>query len=93
MIGEFSNSILRMEVKVKSLGRVRLFATAWTVAHQAPPSTGFSRQEYWNGVPCLPSGIFLTQESNPCLPVSPALQVDSIPTEPPGKAVDRHIDF
>ena len=39
------------KVKVKSLSRVRLFATPWTVAHQAPPSMGFSRQEYWSGVP------------------------------------------
>ena len=36
---------------VKSLSRVRLFVTPQTVAHQAPPSTGFSRQEYWSGVP------------------------------------------
>ena len=41
-------------VKVKSLSRVRLFATAWTAANQAPPAMGFSRQEYWSGVP-LPS--------------------------------------
>ena len=38
-------------MKVKSLSRVRLCATPWTVAHQAPPSMGFSRQEYWSGVP------------------------------------------
>ena len=37
--------------KVKSLSHVRLFATPWTVAHQAPPSMGFSRQEYWSGLP------------------------------------------
>ena len=37
--------------KVKSLSRVRLLATPWTAAHQAPPSMGFSRQEYWSGVP------------------------------------------
>ena len=43
-----------IKVKVKSLSRVRLFTTPWTVAHQAPPSMGFSRQEYWSGVP-LPS--------------------------------------
>ena len=45
--------------KVKSLSRVRLCATPWTVDHQAPPSMGFSRQESWNGVP-LPSPWFLT---------------------------------
>ena len=37
--------------KVKSLSRVRLFATPWTVAYEAPPSMGFSRQEYWSGLP------------------------------------------
>ena len=42
------------KVKVKSLSRVRPLATPWTAAYQAPPSTGFSRQEYWSGVP-LPS--------------------------------------
>ena len=45
-----------MKVKVKSLSRVRLFATPWTAAHQAPPSIGFFRQEYWSGVP-LPSPV------------------------------------
>ena len=44
------------KVKVKSLSRVRLVATPWTAAYQAPPSMGFSRQEYWSGVP-LPSLI------------------------------------
>jgi len=38
-------------VKVKSLSRVRLLATPWTAAYQAPPSMGFSRQEHWSGVP------------------------------------------
>ena len=41
-------------MKVKSLSRVQLFATPWTAAYQAPPSMGFSRQEYWSGLP-LPS--------------------------------------
>ena len=40
-----------MKVKVKSLSRVQLFATPWTVAHQDSPSMGFSRQEYWSGLP------------------------------------------
>ena len=39
------------KVKVKSLSPVQLFATPWTVARQAPPSMGFSRQEYWSGLP------------------------------------------
>ena len=49
----FSNA-WKWKVKVKSLSRVRLLATPWTTAYQAPPSMGFSRQEYWSGVP-LPS--------------------------------------
>ena len=51
----FSNA-WKWKVKVKSLSRVQLLATPWTAAHQAPPSMGFSRQEYWSGVP-LPSPI------------------------------------
>ena len=46
----FSNA-WKWKLKVKSLSHVLLFATAWTAAHQAPPSMGFSRQEYWSGVP------------------------------------------
>ena len=46
----FSNA-WKWKVKVKSLSRVRLLATPWTSAYQAPPSMGFSRQEYWNGLP------------------------------------------
>ena len=43
--------LLIFTVKVKSLSHARLFATPWTVAYQAPPSVGFSRQEYWSGLP------------------------------------------
>ena len=55
----FSNA-WKWKVKVKSLSRVRLLAISWTAAYQAPPSMGFSRQEYWSGVP-LPSLIDLTR--------------------------------
>ena len=47
-------------VKVKSFSCVRLFTTPWTVAHQAPPSMGFSRQEYWSGLPLPSPESFLT---------------------------------
>ena len=47
----FSRSDSFTMLKVKSLSRVRLFVTLWTVAHQAPPPMGFSRQEYWSGLP------------------------------------------
>ena len=53
----FSN-VWKWKVKVKSVSRVRLLATPWTAAYQAPPSMGFSRQEYWSGVP-LPSPIYI----------------------------------
>ena len=54
----FSNA-WKWKVKVKLLSRVRPSGTPWTAAHQAPPSMGFSRQEYWSGVP-LPSPLLLT---------------------------------
>ena len=57
----FSNA-WKWKVKVKSLSRVRLLATSWTAAYQAPPSVGFSRQEYWSGVP-LPSPFIRTVNS------------------------------
>ena len=55
----FSNA-WKWKVKVKLLSRVQLFATPWTAAHQDPPSMGFSRQEYWSGVP-LPKLLKWTQ--------------------------------
>ena len=62
--------------------RVQLFETLWTVAFQAPLSTGFSRQEYWSGLPCPPPGDLF----NPAIePTSPALQAISLLTEPAGK--------
>ena len=58
----FSNA-WKWKVKVKSLSHVRLFATPWTAAYQAPPSMGFSRQEYWSGVPS-PSLVPLWETHN-----------------------------
>ena len=55
--------------------------TTWTVAYQAPQSMGFSRQEYWSGLPSPPGAL-----PNPGIQAgSPALQTDALPTEPPGK--------
>ena len=68
--------------EVKSLSRVQLFATPWTVAYQAPPSMGFSRQEYWSGLP-LPSPGDLPDPG--IEPRSPALQADAFTSEPPGQ--------
>ena len=67
---------------MKSLSRARLFATPWTVAYQAPPPMGFSRQEYWSGL----SFPFPGDLPDPRMePGSPALQTDALPSEPPGK--------
>ena len=64
------------KVNVKSLSRVQLFATPWTVAYQAPP---FSRQDHWSGLP-FPSPGDLPDVG--IEPRSPALQADSLPSEP-----------
>ena len=80
MLPQLSNVVLlfHMKVKVKSPHCVRLFATLWTVAFQAPPSMGFSRQEYWSEFPFPASGDLPDQGIEPG---SPALQADSLPTE------------
>ena len=57
-------------------------ATAWTVARQAPLSMGFSRQEYWSGLPCPPPGGLPSPDIEPR---PPALQANSLSSEPPGK--------
>ena len=71
-----------MKVKVKSLSHVRLFETTCTAAYQALPSMGFSRQEYWSGVPFPSPGDL----PNPGIePGSPALQAEALPSGLPGK--------
>ena len=65
---------------MKLLSHVQLFATPWTVAYQVPPSMGFSRQEYWSGLPFPFPGDL----PDPGIkPRSPALQADALPSEPP----------
>ena len=68
--------------KVKSLSCVRLFATPWTVAYEAPPSMEFFRQEYWSGLPFPSPGDFPIPGIEPG---SPALQADASPSESPRK--------
>ena len=73
---------LKVKVKLKSLSRVRLFVTTWTIAYQAPPSVGFSRQEYWSGLPFPPPEDL----PNPGIELrSPTLQADALSSEPPRK--------
>ena len=67
---------------MKSFSCVRLFLTPWTVAYQAPPSMGFSKQEYWSGLPFPSPGDL----PNPGIELgSPVLQADALPSEPPEK--------
>ena len=92
----FSNA-WKWKVKVKSLSRARLSATPWTAAHQAPPSMGFSRQEYWSGVPSPNVILFayllavclfplkLHESHSPCLP--------QMPRSIPGRIVDAQRTF
>ena len=67
----------------------RLFVTLWTVDYQAPQSMGFSRQEYWSGLPFPPQGIFLTRGSNSCLLCLLHWQEGSLPLAPTWKPVCR----
>ena len=79
----------KVKVKVKSLSRVQLFATPWTVAYQAPPSMGFSRQEHWSGLPFPSPGDLLDPGIEPR---SPTLQTDALLSEPPGKPKLQQLD-
>ena len=74
--------VLRCVLCAVLLGCVRLFVTPWTVACQSPLSMGFSRQEYWNGLPCPPPEDLPNTGMEPR---SPTLQVDSLLSELPGK--------
>ena len=72
-------------MKVKSLSRVRLFVTPWTVAYQAPPFMGFSRQEYWSWLPFPSPGDLPDPGVEPGFP---ALEADALTSEAPGKSPD-----
>ena len=69
----------KVKVKVKSLSHVQLFVTPWPIAYQASPSMGFSRQEYWNGLPSPSPGDL----PDPGIePGSAALEADALTSEP-----------
>ena len=78
-------------VRLGLLSRVQLFATLWTVACQAPLSMEFFRHDYWSGLPFPSPGDLPTPGIEPKSPVSPALQADSLPAEPPGKPRFLHL--
>ena len=71
------------------LSCVKLFVTLWIVACQTPQFREFSRQGYWSGLPCPPLGDLPYPGIESASPVSPALQVDSLPAEPSGKLTVR----
>ena len=73
-------------MNVGMLSRVQLFANLWTVAHQAPLSIGFSRQEYWSRLPFPSPGDLSDPGIEPTSPAAPTSQVNSLPSEPPGGA-------
>ena len=76
--------MFEIEIEVKPLSRVQLFATPWTVAYKAPLSVEFSRHECWSGWP-FPSPGDLPDPG--IEPGSPTLQADALLSEPPGKLV------
>ena len=69
------------------------FVTLWTVAHQAPLSMGFSRQEYESGLPCPPPGDLLDPGIKPSALTSPAVEVGSLPQAPLGKLTKLFSDL
>ena len=70
---------------LNNLSCVWLLATLWTVAHQAPLCMGFSRREYWSGLPCPPPGDLSNLGIKPTSVISPALALGLLPGAPPGK--------
>ena len=78
---------MKKRSEVKSLSRVRLFVTPWTVAYQAPLSMGFSRQEYWSGLPFPSPGDLPDPGVEPRFP---ALEADTLTSEPPGMGPRYH---
>ena len=72
-------------MQLSCFSHVQLFATLWTVAHQAPLSMGFSKQEYWNGLPCPPPGDLSHPGIEPTSLLSPALAGRFFTVVPPGK--------
>ena len=74
----YSSFVSCMHACLSHFSCVWLFATLWAVAHQAPLSMGFSRQEYWSGLPCPPPGDLPDPGVKPASPEVPALQVDSL---------------
>ena len=83
--GDLLDPGLELMCVCELLSHVRLFVTLWTVAHQAPLSMGFPKEEYWSGLPFPPPEDLSDPWIKPLSPTAPALQEDSLPLKPPGK--------
>ena len=83
---ENSSKLVKWVCVLTHFSRVQLFVTPWTAAHQAPQSKGFSRQEYWSGLPCPPPGDLPKPRIKPVsLMSSLHWQAGSLPLAPPGR--------
>ena len=79
-----------MACVLSRFSHVPLFVTLWTVAHQAPLSMGFSRQEHWSGLPCPPPRDLLDPEIKPKSLMPPTLAGRFLTSVPPGKPIFSH---
>ena len=79
----------KAQIRGRKWSRSVVSDSLWTVAYQASPSRGFSRQEYWSGLP-FPSPGYLPDPG--IKPRSPALEADALTSEPPGKPLEAKID-
>ena len=87
----FNISLQNLCVLLSRFSHVRLFATPWTVAHQVALSTGYSRQEYWSGLPCLLPGDLPNPGIKPTSLCLLLWQIGSLPLAPPGKLSNPQI--
>ena len=83
-VGEEADRKMKTRCMLSCFSHAQLFATVWTIVHQAPLSMGFSRQGYWSALPCPPPEDLPNPGFEPASPVSPALQTDSLLLIPGG---------
>ena len=86
----YSHQVVLLLCACVALSHVLLFATPWTVACQDPLSMGFSRQEYWSGLPFPPPGSLPDPGIKSAYPAPPALASKFFTTEPPGRRGPSH---
>ena len=80
------NHSVKLGCRFSRFSHVQLFVTPWPIAHQAPLSMGFSRQEYWSELPC-PPGALPDSDMEPCVLGLLHWQAGSLPLVPPGKPI------